>query len=139
MTGVQTCALPISSPLQCAALQYGSSFSRAVEIGTPEYRTLMVSGTASIEPGGATAHVDDVERQIQLTMDVVEAILTSRGMGWKDATRAVMYLKKASYTGLWQAWLRRNRLEALPLLTVEADVCRDDLLVELEVDTVRKV
>lgn len=128
----------VPSPLQCAALQYGSSFSRAVEIGTPEYRTLMVSGTASIEPGGATAYVGDVEKQIQLTMDVVEAILTSRGMGWKDATRAVMYLKQASYMELWQAWLRRNRLESLPLLTVEADVCRDDLLVELEVDTVRK-
>jgi len=129
----------IPSPLQCAALEYGSSFSRAVEIGTPEYRTLMVSGTASIEPGGATAHVGDVEKQIQLTMDVVEAILVSRGMGWKDATRAVMYLKKASYLKTWQTWLRNHQLESLPLLTIEADVCRDNLLVELEVDTVKKV
>jgi enamine deaminase RidA (YjgF/YER057c/UK114 family) len=119
-------------------LQYGSSFSRAVEIGTPEYRTLMVSGTASIEPGGATAHVDDVKQQIQLTMDVVEAILVSRGMGWSDATRAVMYLKRASYLEVWQSWLKAHRLESLPLLTIEADVCRDDLLVELEVDTVKK-
>ncbi len=129
----------VPSPLQCAALQYGSSFSRAVEIGTPEFRTLMVSGTASIEPGGATAFVDDVKRQIQLTMDVVEAILVSRGMGWKDATRAVMYLKKASYMDEWQAWLKAHALEAMPLLTIEADVCRDDLLVELEIDTVKKV
>ncbi|HRR34617.1 MAG TPA: hypothetical protein P5026_10990 [Kiritimatiellia bacterium] len=129
-------ALP--SPLQCAALEYGSSFSRAVEIGTPEYRTLLVSGTASIEPGGATAWVGDVPRQIQLTMDVVEAILASRGMSWRDATRAVMYLKKASYMPEWQAWLRAHRLEDLPLITVEADVCRDDLLVELEVDAVKQ-
>ena len=129
----------VPSPLQCAALEYGSSFSRAVEIGTPEYRTLMVSGTASIEPGGATAHVGDVKKQIQLTMDVVEAILASRGMGWKDATRAVMYLKKASYMEVWQAWLKLHGLEALPLITIEADVCRDDLLVELEVDTVKQV
>ncbi len=130
-------ALP--SPLQCAALQYGSSFSRAVEIATPEYRTVMVSGTASIEPGGATAYVGDVAKQIQLTMDVVEAILESRGMGWKDATRAVMYLKQAAYVETWQAWLKARKLEAMPLLTIEADVCRDDLLVELEVDTVKKV
>jgi enamine deaminase RidA (YjgF/YER057c/UK114 family) len=128
----------VESPLQCSALSYRSSFSRAVEIGTPEYRTLMVSGTASIEPGGKTAYVDDPEKQIQLTMDVVEAILVSRGMGWKDATRAVMYLKKASYMGLWQAWLKARGLEKMPLVTVEADVCRDDLLVELEVDTVKK-
>jgi enamine deaminase RidA (YjgF/YER057c/UK114 family) len=96
----------VPSPLQCAALEYGSSFSRAVEIGTPECRTLMVSGTASIEPGGVTAYVDDVPRQIQLTMDVVEAILVSRGMGWRDATRAVMYLKKAEYVDEWQACSR---------------------------------
>ena len=129
---------PVPSPLQCAALEYGSSFSRAVEIGTPEYRTLMVSGTASIEPGGATAHVGDVKRQIQLTMDVVEAILTSRGMGWQDATRTVMYLKKAAYLETWQTWLKVHGLESLPLITIEADVCRDDLLVELEIDTVKK-
>lgn len=128
----------VPSPLQCAALEYGSSFSRAVEIGTPECRTLMVSGTASIEPGGVTAYVDDVPRQIQLTMDVVEAILVSRGMGWRDATRAVMYLKKAAYMTEWQSWLRARRLEGLPLITVEADVCRDDLLVELEVDAVKR-
>ena len=124
--------------MQCAALEYGSSFSRAVEIGTPECRTLMVSGTASIEPGGATAYVDDVPRQIQLTMDVVEAILVSRGMGWRDATRAVMYLKKAAYMTEWRAWLRAHRLEGLPLITVEANVYRDDLLVELEVDAVKR-
>lgn len=129
----------VESPLQCSALHYRSSFSRAVEIGTPEYRTLMVSGTASIEPGGKTAFVGDAEKQIQLTMDVVEAILASCGMGWGDATRTVMYLKKASYMELWQAWLRARGLESMPLITVEADVCRDDLLVEVEVDTVKKV
>ncbi|MDD4102781.1 MAG: translation initiation inhibitor, partial [Kiritimatiellae bacterium] len=129
----------VPSPLQCAALQYGSSFSRAVEISSPKCRTLMVSGTASIEPGGATAHVGDLECQIQLTMDVIEAILTSRSMGWKDATRAVMYLKDASFIGVWQSWLKAHGLEDLPLLNVEADVCRDDLLVELEVDTVKQV
>lgn len=127
----------ITSPLQCAALEYGSSFSRAVELSTPKARTLMVSGTASIEPGGATVHIDDVQNQIQLTMDVIAAILHSREMDWSDATRAVMYLKKAEYNTLWQAWLKDNHLEHLPLITLEADVCRDDLLVELEVDTVK--
>lgn len=128
----------VESPLQCSALNYRSSFSRAVEIATPDYRTLMVSGTASIEPGGKTAHVGDVGRQIQLTMDVVEAILASRGMEWADTTRAVMYLKRADYLPLWRAWLRAHGLVGLPLVTVEADVCRDDLLVEIELDAVKK-
>ncbi len=135
-SGMRIEAVP--SPLQCAALDYGSSFSRAVELVTPGSRTLMVSGTASIEPGGATAHAGDLEGQIRLTMDVVGTILASRGMGWQDAVRAVMYLKDASYLGVWQRWLRTHGLEGLPVLNVEADVCRDDLLVELEVDTVKR-
>ena len=53
----------LPSPLQCPALEYGSSFSRAVEIGSPAGRLLMVSGTASIEPCGETAHVGDIEGQ----------------------------------------------------------------------------
>jgi enamine deaminase RidA (YjgF/YER057c/UK114 family) len=135
----QCYVIPVTSPLQCAALEYGSSFSRAVEIGTPDYRTLLVSGTASIEPGGRTAYVDDVDRQIQLTMDVVEGILKSRDMNWHDAVRTVMYLKKPEFLDNWNAWLKKNSLEKLPLINIEADVCRDDLLVELEVDCVKRV
>lgn len=128
---------PVDSPLQCAALEYGSYFARAVEIGTPDSRTLLVSGTASIEPGGETAFADDVDKQIQLTMDVVQGILESRDMTWSDATRATMYLKRPEFLENWNAWLKKNDLQNLPLINVEADVCRDDLLVELEVDAVK--
>lgn len=128
----------VESPLQCPALDYRSSFSRAVEIATSDYRTLMISGTASIEPGGKTAHVGDAKGQIRLTMEVAEAILISREMKWADVTRAVMYLKKAEFLPLWQAWLRERALDGLPHVVVEADVCRDDLLVEIELDAVKK-
>lgn len=131
--------IPVNSPLQCTALEYGSSFARAVEIGTPDYRTLLISGTASIEPGGKTAFVDDVDGQIQLTMDVVKGILNSRDMDWSDATRATMYLKRPEFLNNWKAWQKRNNLENLPLINVEADVCRGDLLVELEMDAVKRV
>lgn len=130
--------IPVDSPLQCAAHDYGSSFSRAVEIGTPVCRTLLISGTASIEPGGATAFTGDVPKQIQLTLDVVEGILKSRGMDWSDTTRAVMYLKKPEYLADWKAWLKKNDLENLPLINIVADVCRDDLLVELELDAIKR-
>jgi enamine deaminase RidA (YjgF/YER057c/UK114 family) len=134
-----TYIIPVDSPLQCAALEYGSSFARAVEIGTSEYRTLLGSGTASIEPGGDTAFVDDVDKQIQLTMDVIGGILKSRDMDWSDSTRVVMYLKKPEFLDNWNAWLKINNLENLPLINIEADVCRGDLLVEVELDAVKRV
>ena len=52
--------MAVPSPLQCPALEYGSSFSRAVEVGMPDYRRLLISGTASIAPNGNTMHVGDL-------------------------------------------------------------------------------
>lgn len=126
----------VPSPLQCPALEYGSSFSRAVEVDLPDHRTLWVSGSASIEPGGKTAHLGDIKGQIQLTMDVVQAILESRGMKWHDATRTVAYVKHASYAPAFREFCTANGLQDIPMVITENDVCRDDLLFEVEVDAV---
>lgn len=128
-------ALP--SPLQCPALEYGSSFSRAVEIRVPGERRVLVSGTASIEPGGATIHVGDVAAQVATTMEVVEAILQARGLGWKDTVRAIAYFKHAADRPLFDAHCRQHRLPDLPVIVTKNDICRDDLLFEIEVDAIR--
>jgi enamine deaminase RidA (YjgF/YER057c/UK114 family) len=132
---VRVTALP--SPLQCAALQYGSSFSRAVEVSTPTHRRVWVSGTASIEPGGKSVHQGDVEQQIVLTMKVVLAILESRGLGWSDVVRGVAYLRHHADAPKWTNYLAAHGLQDLPVVTTENVVCRDDLLFEIEVDAIR--
>ena len=124
----------VDSPLQCPATDYRSSFSRAVEVALPSHRKLYISGTASIEPGGLTVHIDDTAAQIDLTMRVVAAILESRGMDWSRTTRAVAYLRHDRDRPLLARWLARHDLENLPLVTLQSDVCRDDLLFELEID-----
>ncbi len=124
----------VESPLQCSALDYRSSFSRAAEIGLPGGRLILISGTASIEPAGATAHVEDCEKQIGLTMEVVSAILESRGMSLRDTVRAIAYIKRPEDRALWQAWLKAHDLPADFAQEIIADVCRDDLLFELELD-----
>jgi len=132
---VRVAAVP--SPLQCPALQYGSSFSRAVEVDLVDHRALYISGTASIEPGGNTAHIGNTLAQIDLTMRVVAAILESRGMNWQDTTRAVAYIKRAADVPAWRDWLAAHQLTDLPVVTTENDVCRHDLLFEIELDAVR--
>lgn len=136
--GAQATRAMLESPLQCSALDYRSSFSRAAEIVTPEGRLVFVSGTASIEPGGATAHVGDPKRQIDLTMDVVAAILATRKMDFRDATRAIAYIKRPEDRPLWQAWLTAHGLPSDFAQEVIADVCRDDLLFEIELDAVAR-
>ncbi|MBN2506846.1 MAG: translation initiation inhibitor [Verrucomicrobia bacterium] len=126
----------VSSPLQCPAPDYGSCFSRAVEIGTPHSRHLLVSGTASIEPGGRSAHDGDITSQIALTMRVVRGILNARGMRFRDATRASAYLKRPGDAPAFAAWCRRHAPSLRPVLTMQAEVCRDELLFEIELDAV---
>jgi enamine deaminase RidA (YjgF/YER057c/UK114 family) len=129
--------LPVPSPLQCAALDYKSSFSRAVEIQQPGSRLLTISGTASIEPGGRTVHVGDTARQIELTMKVVHEILKSRGMDWTNTVRAIAYFKDFSEAPLLEKYCLEHGLPELPVALSHADVCRHDLLFEIELDAVQ--
>lgn len=127
-------ARPLASPLQCPALDYGSSFSRAAELDLGATRRVIISGTASIEPGGATAWPGEAWNQIDLTMRVVEAILRSRGMGWSDATRGIAYFKSPELAPAFDLWCERQGWRNPPVVRLHCDICRDDLLFELELD-----
>jgi len=126
----------VPSPRQCAATAYGSAFSRAVEINSGGFRQLLISGTASIEPGGMTVHVGDVRGQIELTMQVVGAILESRGMSFTDVSRATAYFKSGADLPVFQNWLNENQLLTMPVVNTCCEICRDDLLFELELDAI---
>ena len=127
----------IASPLQCPAPAYGSSFSRAMEISSENSRRIFISGTASIAPGGKTLWIGDTRKQVELTMDVVEAILRSRGLAFADLLRATAYFRHATDAGIFSEWLAANRLEQMPVVSAQCDVCRDDLLFELEAEAER--
>lgn len=126
----------VASPLQCPAPAYGSSFSRAAEFSAGGVRRLYISGTASIEPGGKSVHINDLDGQIDLTMDVVGAILESRRMDWRDVSRAVAYFKCGTRRGAFHRCLAERGIPEFPTLLTNTDICRDDLLFELELDAV---
>jgi enamine deaminase RidA (YjgF/YER057c/UK114 family) len=127
----------IPSPLQCPALNYGSSFSRAAEISSPSFRSVLVSGTASIDTNGSTIHAGDVNAQIGRTLEVVEAILQSRGMDFADVTRGNAYFKHPGDFELLSSHGSRYGLPTGRVVVSHADICRDDLLFEIELDAVR--
>ncbi len=128
-----TTAQVVESPLQDSACRYGSSFSRAVEVRSASHRHLTISGTASIDRGGKTVHIGDTRAQIELTMQVVEAILKARHMGWPDVVRGLAYYRHAADIGLYQQWAQAHGV-TLPVLEINHTVCRDDLLYEIELD-----
>lgn len=127
----------VSSPMQDSALNYRSSFSRAVEIESSGGRQLLVSGTASIDRDGRTAHAGNPAAQIDLTLRVVEALLSSRGMGWNEVTRGLAYFKRLADRPLMDRWFRDRGVSGFSPAVAEADICRPDLDFEVEVDAVK--
>ena len=121
-----------ASPLQCPAPAYGSSFSRAMEITSNTGRRLFISGTASIAHGGKTLWTGDIRQQVKQTMDVVGAILQAQAYTFADLTHATAYFRHASDAGVFTQWLAANQLRDLPVISAQCDVCRDNLLFELE-------
>lgn len=129
-----SCAQEIASPLQCPAPAYGSSFSRAMEIQTGRWRRLLISGTASIHPDGKTAWVGNAKKQIDLTVEVIAAILQARGMNFTDVTRATAYFEHPLFKPYFDGWCAARGLKDMPVVAAHCDICRDDLLFELELD-----
>ncbi|OGV55258.1 MAG: hypothetical protein A2017_09530 [Lentisphaerae bacterium GWF2_44_16] len=127
----------VPSPMQGSALNYKSSFSRAVEMSFPAYSRLFISGTASIDSDGNTAYLGDCARQIDLTMRVVEAILHSRKMDWHDLVRGIAYFKDFNDKHLFDEYCEKHEIPRFPLALAHADICRGDLLFELEADAVK--
>ena len=127
----------IPSPLQRPAFDYGSSFSRAAELETPDCRSVFVSGTASIDPSGATVHVGDLDAQIRFTLEVVGAILESRDMDFGDVVRGNAYFKDFTGTASLEQHMRRTGLPASRVVVSQDCVCREDLLFEMEVQAMK--
>jgi len=113
---------------QCA-LEYGSAFSRAARAFTPGGQTVFVSGTASIDASGATTNVGDATGQINTTIENVRAVLKDMQCQDKDVVQAVAYCKSPAVERVF------NDLKdalAWPWITVNCDICRPDLLFEIE-------
>ena len=125
------------SPEQCMASAYGSAFSRAVEIGCAGFHRLLVSGTASIARDGKTEHIGNARAQIERSMQVVAAILESRRMTFADTAFATAFFKSPADAPLFADWLARHGQQSMPVVSAGCDICRDNLLFEIELEAVQ--
>jgi enamine deaminase RidA (YjgF/YER057c/UK114 family) len=124
------CALKhLAAGKQRSAYEYKSSFARAATVCTPAGHTVFVSGTAAIDPTGATCHRGDIRGQIRMTLDCVDAVLSDLGCRESDLVQAIAYCKTAEVEEWFEPW--RQAVD-LPWTVVRGDICRDDLLFEAE-------
>lgn len=117
---------------QRSPYRYGSAFSRAMSVREPEHTTIFLSGTAAIDEKGNSVFPGDTKAQIKKTLEVVDALIEDEGATVKDICNATVFLKRAEDLPIYYETIRELGLEGLPAVCVVADVCRDDLLFEID-------
>lgn len=139
--------LSIENPRQISACQYpqqygprSPTFSRASLVQMGQDEVLFISGTASIV-GHATLHPADVVAQTRETMANIEAVLAQANCQANPASQAgfdlaslhyKVYVRHAADLAHVRGELLRIVGSALNALYLQADVCRQDLLLEIE-------
>jgi enamine deaminase RidA (YjgF/YER057c/UK114 family) len=139
--------LPLENPQQTPAYAYDAShsprspkFSRGMALVTGQYVTTWISGTASIVDS-ESRHAGDIAAQTEQTIDNIERLIAPTNFaehglngtrtGLNDLAKVRVYLKRAEDFAACKAICER-RLGTVPAIYVVADVCRPELLVEIE-------
>jgi enamine deaminase RidA (YjgF/YER057c/UK114 family) len=122
----------MTSPTLNEAGQYGADFVRGMKMVEVNRIALHVSGTASIDEHGRTAHTGDFEAQADRMLMNIAALLHGQDANFGDVVSAITYLKHPADAGRLRAKLRKAGFEGFPHALVEAPICRPDLLCETE-------
>ncbi|HOW65752.1 MAG TPA: Rid family hydrolase [Candidatus Paceibacterota bacterium] len=114
------------------AFRYGAAFCRGTVIRDPELCQFQISGTAAIDEQGVSLYPDNAEGQIQRTLDNLESLMEPVGAGFSKVCSATVFLKRAEDAAIYRQILRDRGLENLPAVCMVADICRSELLFELD-------
>jgi enamine deaminase RidA (YjgF/YER057c/UK114 family) len=93
---------------------------------------ILLSGTASINEQGKSVFIGDPEAQIRHTLNVVSSLIASEGATLKDICETTLFFKRKQDISLYQKITEHMEIANIPSVTVIADVCRDELLFELD-------
>ena len=114
-------------------------FERAKLISQPKSGTLFISGTASIK-GQYTIGIDDVVEQTKTTLSLMQKLSSAAQHVDENSTKdsiclsyARVYIKNPEDFRIVKS-ICQDELKNIPISFVQADVCRDNLLVEIEAE-----
>lgn len=127
----------VENPRQVSAWRYPRQYGRtspgfARAMALPAQDVLAISGTAAVV-GHASAHLGDPAAQLDETLTNLEALLASAGMpaGFDTHSPLKAYVRHPADAARVHDLLRQ-RLPGVPVLLLHGDVCRHELLVEID-------
>jgi enamine deaminase RidA (YjgF/YER057c/UK114 family) len=110
---------------------YGVTFERGTAIAWRDRKHVLISGTASIDHQGRIVHPGDVSRQLERTIENIEALLKHAGASLQDMAVFLVYVRDPSDHAVVTQQMR-ERFGNVPIQVVIAHVCRPGWLVEVE-------
>lgn len=139
--------LSLENPLQTPAYAYhpkysgpSPKFSRAMAVLLGDCLTTWISGTASIV-SSESRHLGDIEKQTEQTLDNIERLISPEnftafgvpgaGAGLEELAKIRVYLRRPEDLDRCREICER-RIGNIPAIYAMADVCRPELLVEIE-------
>jgi len=130
---------PLHNPLQNEAYSYGSAFARGLVVGFDGAETAYISGTASIDENGDSIHIGDLDKQVLRTIENIAALIGTRGFTLDDVAVATLFVKHGQDAVRVRELLSEHGGAMKHGVLVAADVCRHDLLFEIDGLAVRAV
>jgi len=123
----------MTTPTLNEAGEYGADFTRGMRMTEANKVALHISGTASIDEEGRTAHIDDISAQMDRMILNLRTLLENQGADFGNIMYAYNYLKDPKDEQLLRDKFAAAGFEGFPSIFVHAEVCRPDLLCETEV------
>ncbi len=138
-------AIHLGNPRQIHAYEYpqrygpcSPSFARATLLQSDIHAQLFISGTASVV-GHASRHIDRPGEQTQETVSNLRALIghaadISGAMTGLQPSRGTfkVYVRQPEHLGIIQQALSASAIAPSRLLYLQGDLCRQELLVEIE-------
>ncbi len=115
----------------CATKNYNVTFERATRVAYADRAHIFISGTASIDAAGEVVHRGDVRRQLDRTLENVEALLKAGSASLADMSHLIVYLRDPADLAVIEPRLA-ERFAGVPMAIVQGAVCRPEWLVEVE-------
>lgn len=118
---------------QCEAVGWRPAYAEVVSaVGMS--RVVFVSGQTSVDEDGALIGRDDIETQVRIALDNLEARLAAAGASLDNIVKLTCYLTKAEHAAPYSAEKsRRFSGEPFPASsTIVCELLGDGALIELE-------
>lgn len=131
----------VGESLENAGKKYAPEFERARILVSARHAVIYISGTASIE-GEKTTGINDITQQTYATILTIQSLVSNHNLNQqypdldiKDAgyTCIRAYVKFKSDILLVEEILRKE-FRNIPFIVIQAEICRCDLLVEIEAE-----